>query len=164
MLGASYTLGRWAVFSVDYERTWYNGIRVNNIPGGFDISQEAYRTEFTNNYKGANTLRAGIEVKPLPILSLRVGYGLQGSALRNAKDLYYNAPTVYKTDCMSAGLGLAFGRVSFDFAYQYLKYHRTEYLLYYALDTEGGFFDTASPIYKSDLDRNLLVLTMGVKF
>ncbi len=164
MLGASYTLGRWAVFSVDYERTWYNGIRVNNIPGGFDISQDAYRTEFTNNYKGANTLRAGIEVKPLPILSLRVGYGLQGSALRNAKDLYYNAPTVYKTDCMSAGLGLAFGRVSFDFAYQHLKYHRTEYLLYYALDTEGGFFDTASPIYKSDLDRNLLVLTMGVKF
>ena len=65
---------------------------------------------------------------------------------------------------MSAGLGLAFGRVSFDFAYQYLKYHRTEYLLYYALDTEGEFFDTASPIYKSDLDRNLLVLTMGVKF
>ncbi len=112
-------------------------------------------------------MRAGIEVKPLPILSLRAGYGLQGSALRNAKDLYYNAPTVYRTDCMSAGLGLALGRVSFDFAYQYLKYHRTEYLLYYALDTPRGgqsYFDTASPIFKSDLDRSLLVLTMGVKF
>ena len=65
---------------------------------------------------------------------------------------------------MSAGFGLALGRVSFDFAYQYLKYHRTEYLLYYALDTKGGFFDTASPIFKSDLSRNLLVMTMGIKF
>ena len=167
MLGGSYTLGRWAIFSVDYERTWYNGMRVTNIPGGFDISQEAYRTEITNNYKGSNTLRAGIEVKPLPILSLRVGYGLSGSALRNAQDLYYNSPTVYKTDCLSAGVGFAFGRVSLDFAYQHLKYHRTEYLLYYALHTPRGgqsYFDTASPIYKSDLNRNLLVMTMGIKF
>lgn len=164
MLGASYTLGRWAIFSVDYERTWYNGIRVTNIPGGFDISKDAYRTEITDNYKGANTLRAGVEVKPLPILSLRAGYGVAGSALRNAKDLYYNAPTNYKTECISAGLGLSFGRVTFDVAYQYLKNHRTEYLLYYALEDREGFFDTASPIYKSDIERNYIVLTMGVKF
>ena len=167
MVGASYTLGRWAIFSVDYERTWYNGIRVTNTPGGFDISPDAYRTEMTENYKGANTLRAGVEVKPLPILSLRAGYGLQGSALRNAQDLYYNSPTVYKTECLSAGVGVQLGRVTLDLAYQNLKYHRTEYLLYYALHTPRGgqsYFDTASPIYKSDLDRSLLVLTMGVKF
>jgi hypothetical protein len=121
----------------------------------------------TENYKGANTLRAGVDVKPLPILSLRAGYGLQGSALRNAQDLYYNSPTVYKTECLSAGVGVQLGRVTLDLAYQNLKYHRTEYLLYYALDTPRGgqsYFDTASPIFKSDLDRSLLVLTMGVKF
>ena len=167
MLGASYTLGRWAIFSVDYERTWYNGIRVTNVPGGFDISPDAYRTEITENYKGANTLRAGVEVKPLPVLSLRAGYGLAGSALRNAQDLYYNAPTVYKTECLSAGVGVQLGRVSLDLAYQNLKYYRTEYLLYYALHTPRGgqsYFDTASPIYKSDLDRSLVVLTMAFKF
>ena len=167
MFGASYTLGRWAIFSVDYERTWYNGIRVTNVPGGFDISPDAYRTEITENYKGANTLRAGVEVKPLPVLSLRAGYGLAGSALRNAQDLYYNAPTVYKTECLSAGVGVQLGRVSLDLAYQNLKYYRTEYLLYYALHTPRGgqsYFDTASPIYKSDLDRSLVVLTMAFKF
>ena len=167
MLGASYTLGRWAIFSVDYERTWYNGIRVTNVPGGFDISPDAYRTEITENYKGANTLRAGVEVKPLPVLSLRAGYGLAGSALRNAQDLYYNSPTVYKTECLSAGVGVQLGRVSLDLAYQNLKYYRTEYLLYYALHTPRGgqsYFDTASPIYKSDLDRSLVVLTMAFKF
>ncbi|MBR4994975.1 MAG: hypothetical protein IKY82_02810 [Alistipes sp.] len=164
MAGASYTLGQWAIFSVDYERTWYNGMRVQNIPAGFDISRDSYRNEFTNNYKGANTLRAGVEFKPIPMLSLRAGYGLAGSALRNANEYYYNAPTNYKTECLSAGLGLSFGRISVDLAYQNVTNYRTEYLLYYAYDAIGGYFDTASPIYKSDLKRNYFILTTSVKF
>ncbi|MBR2331366.1 MAG: hypothetical protein IKA38_02660, partial [Alistipes sp.] len=105
MFGASYTFGRMAVVSVDYERTWYNGMRVKNIPDGFDLSEEDYRAEFKANYKGANTLRIGAEIKPLSVVSLRAGYGISDAMLRNDKELYYNTPTTYKTTCISAGLG-----------------------------------------------------------
>ena len=163
MFGASYTFGRMAVLSVDYERTWYNGMRVKNIPEGFDLTREDYRAEFINNYKGANTLRIGGEIKPLPILSLRVGYGLSDGALRNDKSLYYNNPTLYKTTCISAGVGFSFGAVTLDLAYQNICNSQTEYLLFYALE-DTGLFDSASPKYKTDFERNYVILTMGYKF
>ena len=163
MFGASYTFGRMAVVSVDYERTWYNGMRVKNIPDGFDLSEEDYHAEFKANYKGANTLRIGAEIKPLSVVSLRAGYGISDAMLRNDKELYYNTPTTYKTTCISAGLGFQLGAVSLDLAYQYIKNEQTQYMLFYALD-DTGYFDTASPTYKTDFERNYVTLTMGYKF
>ena len=163
MFGASYTFGRMAVVSVDYERTWYNGMRVKNIPDGFDLSEEDYRAEFKANYKGANTLRIGAEIKPLSVVSLRAGYGISDAMLRNDKELYYNTPTTYKTTCISAGLGFQLGAVSLDLAYQYIKNEQTQYMLFYALD-DTGYFDSASPTYKTDFERNYVTLTMGYKF
>ncbi len=163
MFGASYTFGRFAVVSVDYERDWYNGMRVKNIPAGFDLTEEDYRYEFKNNYKGSNTLRIGAEVKPLPNFALRAGYGVADGALRNDKSLYYNSPTTYSTTCYSAGAGFAVGAVTIDLAYQHLKNKQTEYLLFYAMD-EMGVFDTASPYYRTDLKRNYFTLSIGYKF
>lgn len=163
MFGASYTFGRMAVVSVDYERTWYNGMRVKNVPDGFDLMPDDYRAEFKANYKGANTLRIGAEIKPLSVVSLRAGYGVSDAMLRNDKELYYNNPTTYKTTCVSAGLGFQLGTVSLDLAYQYIKNEQTEYMLFYAVD-DTGYFDSASPTYKTDFVRNYVTLTMGYKF
>ncbi len=118
MFGLSYTIGRFAIISADYERDWYNGMRVKNIPSGFDLTEADYRSEFTANFKGSNTLRLGVEVKPVPMLALRAGYGSAGSMLRNDKDLYYNSPLTYKSTCYSGGLGLAFGGLNVDLTYQ----------------------------------------------
>ena len=163
MFGASYAFGKMAVLSVDYERAWYNGMRATNIPEGFDLTKADYRAEFKENYKGANTLRIGAEIKPLPIVSLRAGYGFSDSMLRNAKQLYYNTPTTYNTTCISAGLGFQLGAVTLDLAYQRITNEQTEYKLFYALD-DMGTFDTASPTYKTDFERNYVILTMGYKF
>lgn len=163
MFGASYTFGRMAVVSVDYERTWYNGMRVKNVPDGFDLMPDDYRAEFKANYKGANTLRIGAEIKPLSVVSLRAGYGVSDAMLRNDKELYYNNPTTYKTTCVSVGLGFQLGAVSLDLAYQYIKNEQTEYMLFYAVD-DTGYFDSASPTYKTDFVRNYVTLTMGYKF
>ena len=46
LFGASYTFGNLAIVSVDYEREWYNGIRVKNVPEGADFHPEAYKAEF----------------------------------------------------------------------------------------------------------------------
>lgn len=163
MFGASYTFGRYAVISVDYERDWYNGIRVKNIPNGFDLTKEDYRTLFKNNYKGSNTLRIGAEIKPLPILALRAGYGIADSSLRNDKEMYYNSPITYKSTCISAGLGVALGNITLDLAYQHIENLQTRYLLHYALE-DTGRFDSMSPYYSTDLKRDYVILTLGYRF
>lgn len=168
MFGASYSFGRFAIISVDYERDWYNGIRVKNIPIGFDLSKDDYKYEIKQNYKGSNTLRVGAELKPLPMLALRAGYGISGDALREDKSLYYNSPINYRTTCFSLGLGMAFGRLTVDLAYQNIKNFQTEYMLYYAensmTSSYHGLFDTASPMYRTDLTRNYAILSLGYKF
>ena len=164
MFGASYSLGNVAVLSVDYERDWYNGMRVKNIPAGFDYTEQMYREEFKDNFKGSNTLRVGAEVKPLPMLAVRAGYGVADGMLRNDKSLYYNRPLTYRTDCISAGLGVAIGRTTLDLGYQHIQNKQTDYMLFYALESATGAFDTASPMYLTDLKRDYVVLTIGYKF
>ena len=163
MFGASYTFGRFAVVSVDYERDWYNGMRVSNIPAGFDLTRDKYRHEFRENYKGSNTLRIGAEIKPTSQFALRAGYGIADGALRNDPSMYYNAPQTYRTTCYSAGVGYAFGATTIDLAYQRIENLQTTYMLYYAVD-DLGVFDTASPVYRTDFKRNYFTLTVGYKF
>lgn len=163
MFGASYAFGRFAVVSVDYERDWYNGIRMKNIPAGFDLGKDDYRREFKSNYKGSNIVRVGAEIKPVPMLALRAGYGVAAGALREDKSLYFNAPQTYKTTCISAGVGVALGSTTIDLAYQNILSKQTGYMLFYAMD-EAGIFDTASPIYRTDLSRNYFTLTIGYRF
>ena len=163
MLGASYSFGRFAVVSVDYERAWYNGMRVREIPYGFDIRPSEYKQEFKDNFKATNILRAGVEIKPLQFLALRVGYGINDSTLRNAYSAYYNRPLTYRVACYSTGVGFAIGRATLDLAYQHLVQSQTSYMLYYAMD-EGGIFDTASPYYSTEYKRNNVILTLGFRF
>ena len=163
MFGASYSFGRFAVLSVDYERDWYNGIRVKNIPAGFDLTKSDYRQEFKDNFKGSNILRIGAEIKPVANVALRAGYGLSDGALRNSYSNYYNRPLTYRVACYSAGAGVALGRTTLDLAYQHLVQDQTSYMLYYAMD-EMGNFDTASPYYTTSLKRDYVILTLGYKF
>ena len=163
MFGASYSFGRFAVLSVDYERDWYNGIRVKRIPAGFDLMESDYRQEFKDNFKGSNIIRAGAEVKPLSNLALRVGYGYSDGALRNAYSNYYNRPLTYRTVCYSGGIGVALGRVTLDLAYQRLVDSQTSYMLFYALE-DSGMLDSASPYFSTSYDRNYAILTLGYKF
>ena len=163
MFGASYSFGNVAVLSLDYERSWYNGTRVHDVPSRFDIYPNEYRQEFKDNFKGANTLRAGVEVKPISKLALRVGYGYSDGALRNDEALYYNRPLTYRTVNYSGGVGYSFGRTTLDVAYQHLVQSQTSYLLYYALD-DAGVFDTASPYYSTEYNRDYVILTLGYRF
>ena len=163
MFGASYSFGNVAVISVDYERDWYNGMRVKRVPSGFDLMPQDYREEFKANFKGSNVLRIGAEVKPMPKLALRAGYGLNDGALRNAYSSYYNRPLTFRTACYSGGIGYSFGRTTLDLAYQHLVQSQTSYMLYYALE-DSGYFDTASPYYSTEFKRNYVILTLGYRF
>ncbi len=169
LLGASYTFGSRAVVSVDYERDWYNGMRMKNNPLGSNYS-EACRSTFTSRFKGSNTLRIGAEFKVSPAVALRAGYGYSGSMLRDAHTVLAQ-PAIRKTAYCSAGVGFALSRVcTLDLAYQYMRHTTTDYYLFYVSETvarpEGGFEEmlAESSRYRTRFARHNAALTLGFRF
>ena len=140
MFGASYTFGERGVISVDYERDWYNGIRIKDNPSGLD-SQSWYNDTFRDVFKGSNILRVGAEFKPLPVLA---------------------SPAIKQTTYYGAGIGFVLARgVLLDVAYQYMSSKTTDYYLFYAED-KGGH--TESAVYSTDINRHNVALTLGFRF
>ncbi len=157
LFGASYTIGQIAVISVDYERDWYNGIRVKNSPYGKGAFDDFAR----DNFKGSNTLRVGAEVRIIPQLALRAGYGLWAGGLKD-KSAVFSSPVIYRTDYCGAGIGIAFNKTFYlDLAYQYTRNLMTDYkTFYYYNDSEEG----ASPTLATKLFRHSVILTAGFRF
>ena len=164
MLGISYTFGNFGLISIDYERDWYNGIRVKNTPDGFDIYPEDYKAEFKHGFQGTNTLRAGIEIKPLPVVALRVGGGFTGSMFKNRND-YYDMPLAYRTSYVAAGIGFNLSRsISLDMAYQYIADKQTPYQLFYSLDRDTGTYYDSTGLFDTQSTRHNAVLSLAFHF
>jgi len=168
MVGASYTFGTFAIVSVDYERSWYNGIRSQSTPVGRGVYDEFFRT----NFKGANTVRVGGEIKPLRFMAVRAGYSYNGSMLKD-KDTIFSSPVVYSSQYVSAGLGFTLSPyIYLDLAYQYASQKTTTAKLFYAVDTAGEadgsggtiYYDDYSGDYKTKYNRHNIVLTLGFHF
>lgn len=164
MFGASYTFGKFAIVSVDYERDWYNGIRVKNVPTGSDFGPTSYKTDFKMNFCATNNVRAGVEVRPLPIFALRAGYGYSSSMLKD-ESLAYEVPQLTDSHYFTLGAGVNLSRtVSLDFAYQHLTDHQSQYRLFYSYDRTADTFSYASDLYKTSLTRHFITFTLGVHF
>ena len=168
LLGASYTFGSRAILSVDYERDWYNGIRMSDNPIGTEL-KHSYKQTFRDMLKGSNIVRAGAEFKALPGLALRAGFGYSGSMLRDENTIFAQ-PAIKKTVYYSAGIGLALSRVcTFDLAYQYMKHTTTDYYLFYVSETEDtprGPQDmfAESSLYRTDFARHNVALSLSFRF
>ena len=105
LLGGAVTLLQRVILSVDYERSWYGGIRLHSSP----IKGLSY-TEMTKKvFKGGDTLRIGAEGYLLPFLALRAGYIWSGSTLRDAyKDAILTHPVLTSSSYVSCGVGVKF--------------------------------------------------------
>ena len=138
--------------------------------------------------KGVSTFKAGVELKPLPELALRVGYNYaspmyQQTGMKNIVDGSYIASpghalttsTDYTnwdaTDRFTGGLGYKLGRVNLDLAYQYSQtkgtFHPFNTLTTGNITTPG---DTAlegdnieNPV-KVHNKRHQILLTVGYRF
>ncbi|MCM1300381.1 MAG: transporter [Alistipes senegalensis] len=164
MFGASYAFGKFAIVSVDYERDWYNGIRVKNVPTGADFGPTAYKADFKLNFCATNNLRAGIELRPLPIFALRAGYGYSSSMLKD-ESLAYEVPQLTDSHYFTLGAGVNLSRtVSLDVAYQHLTDHQSEYRLFYSYDRTTDAFSYSSDLYKTSFTRHFIAFTLGVHF
>ena len=168
MFGASYTFGDVAIVSVDYERDWYNGIRVKNMPYlAYGPAASDFKQDMKYYFKGSNTVRAGVEVRPLPMLSVRAGFGYNGSMLRDERTIL-SSPAVAETTYYTAGLGFSLSRsVYLDVAYCYVKDTTTPYMLFYGnryADDEAKTEIYQSEVYTTDFTRHNVALTLGFRF
>lgn len=168
LLGVSYAFGSRGVIAVDYERAWYNGIRMKDTPVG--VSSGDYNDTFRSAFKGANTLRVGAEFKPAPVVSLRAGFGLSGSWLQN-RHAQVASPIAKSTTYYGAGIGFLLSRsVVLDIAYSYQSTEMTPYALYYADEYvwQNGMWElngvNASDDFTTDIKRHALAVTLGFRF
>lgn len=160
LFGASYTFGNFGVISVDYERDWYNGMRMKSNSVGLD-NHSFYNRAIKAAYKGSNLVRAGVEIKPAERFSLRAGFGYCGSMLKSDEP-HYATPTAQRTLYYTAGAGFMLSpAVSLDVAYQYNATKMSPYYMFYAWDNAG---ETMSSLYRTDLNRHMAALTLAVRF
>ena len=123
MFGASYTFGNFAIVSVDYERDWYNGIRMKDVPRYNDLLTEDYKAEFKHDFQATNSCVWVPRSVRCRSLALRVGGGFTDSMLKERDTYTYGVntgmPVTYKSCYVSAGLGVSLSRsVTLDIAYQ----------------------------------------------
>lgn len=156
MVGASYTVAKQLILSVDYERDWYNTMRMKNSPYG-----PLYKGFIKDEFKGSNTLRAGAEWRFIPQMAFRLGYGLWSGALDD-DDEVYSSPVIYRTEYMSTGLGIALSKhFTIDLAYMYSKNNLTPYKTFYGYNAN---VDIASPTFRTSISRHNAMMTLTVKF
>lgn len=156
MVGASYTVAKQLILSVDYERDWYNTMRMKNSPYG-----PLYKGFIKDEFKGSNTVRAGAEWRFIPQMAVRLGYGLWSGALDD-DDEVYSSPVIYRTEYMSTGLGIALSKhFTIDLAYMYSKNNLTPYKTFYGYNAN---VDIASPTFRTSISRHNAMMTLTVKF
>ncbi len=163
LTGISYTFGQFAILSLDYQRDWYNAIRVKGTPPGVDFSEQEYKEQFKGDYKATNTVRFGVEIRPLPIVALRFGAGHTDSMFKDTS-LYYDTPSITETTYYTAGAGVHLSdNIVLDVAYQNVQNKYTEYQLFYSQYGDGQFL-TNSGSYESELSRHFISMTLGIHF
>ena len=157
--GLAYTLGKLAVFSVDYELCNYSTMKFKR--NGFDDERE-YFIDLNDEIKGtfgtSSMLRAGIEVKPVDRLALRAGYGITTSP-----EVQVEVPAAQN---VSFGLGFI-SRKSFfaDMACRYAFASDEYFMPYndYMYDADGNVTDFAPEIRNTKSAWKVL-LTLGWRF
>ena len=159
LAGISCSIGPYAVLSADYEYSFNRALRWSYTPANTGYTNAVFR----NNLMGTHTVRAGIEAKPLPWLSLRAGGGFRTKSIENGYDFVaFSEPVADKLWYASAGLGFRLGKVtSIDLAYQY---RNTRYTDYYSFYTKLGDTPNASPLYGLDIINHNVALTFAFRF
>ena len=159
-LGAAYTIGRYGLVSVDYERVNYRNMRYDTIDDGYYYSDDTFSAvnDEIKTYAGAsNMLRVGIEAKPLAKLAVRLGYAL------TAKDTDF---VDTKMNSVSFGVGYTSDSAFFcDFAVRGTQYPASWYTPY-SYTASDGSVDTGMATPELSMTRSLyeFVATFGWRF
>jgi hypothetical protein len=176
------TVGTQLALGATYEYTDY-GASQNRIIDGYDYYDNAetskdyamkYNTE--KSLKGVSTFKLGAEYKPVPEVSLRLGYNYltSGYNMDGVRDMTVDSPgTMYAsttdyvnwkdTQRLTCGVGFKVGKMNIDLAYQLSKtdgeFH--PFQDYYNSISSASF---VSGVTKVTNKRNQALLTIGYTF
>ena len=194
--GVAWTVPGLGLLSVDYEMMDYSVIKYSD--------EDSYDSFVEDSWSGTNNInrkfggvshsvRAGLEVKPIPILALRAGYSLVTSgekywlddtgAMVTAETVRFKGNTdifaqnlvsshYFKdlTHAFSIGAGYSSpGSFFADLAVRLTNYPTVEYAPYYygaydAKDNAGRSLGVAAPVESIDRSRVDVLLTFGWRF
>ncbi|MBQ7820477.1 MAG: outer membrane protein transport protein [Bacteroidales bacterium] len=167
-VGASYVIGKKAIVSADYQYTAYNTMKMKEYNGDeYPIEKEFYKTMF----KAGHTVKLGAEYRVTNALSLRAGYAIELSPIKNElKNVEAEVPTAgMQTAYMlpgnasyySFGAGYKFRMCYLDFAYQHYT-QKSDMFGYSPLFTA----DTSLIPGSSEVTtkQNAITFTFGLKF
>lgn len=148
-LGIAYTIGNFALISVDWERTDYGSTRFRSSRSSISESSFQYTNDDIRKTCGAvNEFRVGAEVKPLSDFSIRAGYNQKSGVMAFSAGLGYSSP----------------GSFYVDFATKWTRFEDIQYSPYadYIETDNGSLYPSASVV----ASRSLLdfMLSFGWRF
>lgn len=192
--GAAFTFGNFGFISADYELADYSGMRFRSIDRDhFGSNQFMDINETNRRFAGlSEAVRIGIELKPIPQVALRAGYGCIKSPERfwvndegkevTADDFLKNfddysnrvlnlvTPYYYKdiTTSFSAGIGYSSNGSFFaDLALSCTSYPISNFSPYYdyeCMDSESQIMNISSPKVQTVSKLWRAALTFGWRF
>lgn len=156
LAGISYAQPGIGLISVDYERVWYNGMRIRET--GDWAYEEDMKNDIKAYYRPANNVRVGLELTPMPNLFVRGGFAYYDDCMRYNDIIAENKLDITSYNNYSAGIGYRFSNnISVDLSYVYSDYKYANSELYY------GSADLSGAI-KTTQNRHTFLLAVGFKF
>lgn len=156
LAGISYAQPGIGLISIDYERVWYNGMRIRQT--GDWSYEEDMKNDVKSFYRPANNVRVGLELTPLPNLFVRGGFAYYDDCVRQSNETLDNALEINSYNNYSAGLGYRFSsNISLDLSYVYSDYKYANSELYSGSANLGGLITTAQK-------RHTFLLALGFRF
>ena len=175
-VGASlgHTIGNYLALGATYEYAWYDHMDNRVKDGGYydsywgdyyesSSSDEAMNHDTQLNLQGVSTLKLGAEIKPVDMLSIRLGYNYVSPMYKD------NAGTAYATSSdftnwkatnrFTVGVGFNYQKLSIDVAYQYST-QKGDFYPFESFEDMGCSVNAT----KVDNKRHQLLMTVGYKF
>ncbi len=165
MIGAAGVFGGRGILSVDYERTAYSDMKVQDDAGN---TYEDVTDDIKNYFQASNSIRLGAEYRATPSFSLRAGFNYTTSDVKdvaadNQAQIYTsgtNPSYVLKKDTyhVTCGLGYRYKGFYADAAYVYRHREST----WHGFTPFEGHTDT--PQASLTENDSHIVLSVGYKF
>lgn len=186
--GIASALGSAVLLSVDYELTDYSVMRYGDRNTDFDNNGWMETNDCIRTFLGvSHSVRAGLEVKPIPSLALRCGYSFISDPEKFYRDDIDNVVTASNwkgmhqlllsdghfnrcTHGFSLGVGYSSPGAFFaDFAARFTKYPESWYSPYWygsydAVDADAVPVPALAPIERIERNTVDLILTLGLRF
>lgn len=189
-VGASlgHTVGHYLALGATYEYAWFNHMDNRVKDGGYyddwygtfyetSSSDDVMNADTRANLKGVSTVKVGAEIKPVDMLSIRLGYNyvspmFNDGAYRdqtlasNGVDVststdYTNWKAVNRFTC---GVGFNYENLFIDVAYQYSVQNGDFYPFMNYTNSSSASLNNVAQATKVDNKRHQLMMTVGYKF